>query len=90
MLGEESQQNGATFIVEFNKSSIDVAPFICEDLGTIPNNSKIWSLERLNSSIYRPDYKLPKVCKNNHMANISLTEWVTISDPLEKSCPTYE
>ena len=38
--GEESEQNGATFIFEFNKSSIDAVPFICEDLGTLPNNWK--------------------------------------------------
>ena len=36
--GEESEQNGATFIFEFNKSSIDAVPFICEDLGTVLNN----------------------------------------------------
>ena len=39
-MGEESEQNGATFIFEFNKSSIDVVPFICEDQEIFPNNSK--------------------------------------------------
>ena len=38
-MGEESEQNGATFIFEFNKSSIDVVPFICEDQEIFPNNS---------------------------------------------------
>ena len=45
MLGEEFEQNGATFIFEFNKSSIDAVPFICEDLGTVPNNLKCCPVE---------------------------------------------